>query len=616
MLFILSLIVFMMVRLIPGDPVDMMLGMDIPKDTKEYERERLGLNDPLYIQYFRFVGNALHGDLGTSIFSGKPVVEELAKRFPKTLTLAVGGTLFGAAVGVLLGIIAAIHRNKFADNLIMVLSLLTVSTPSFFLALILMLIFCLNLRWLPSIGMDTWQGAVLPIATLGLQAIGSIAPELCESYDVSDDNSAFTFHLRKGVKFHNGKEMTSADVVASLNRWLECFGTARKMVGDARFTVVDDYTVSLTLDHSAIMLLDMLAGAAQAAVIYPVESIEAVNADTGYVPADYIIGTGPYMFKEWAVDQYVLLERFDDYAAYGDPEQPIDGLWGYKHAYTKTLKYWIVKDAATRFNGLMSGEYDFIVKATDAYLGTLRSMPDITCYSMQTGMINLVWNKHSTDKYLRLAFQALANADDLNTANYGSLYDNDPCFMEKSQPGWYTAKGEEFFCQNDPEKAKELLAQSSFDTSKPLRILTATGGGAEAMLEVLRQEAAKIGVTLEITATDRTTMTSMRNDETLYDAYFTTFSSVAVPSLRNFLSADYAGWSDDEHLQELMLQMTTAATKEAAFATWEEIQYYCYSDYCPILMMGHFHQAAACTNRLTGYNVFLTTNFWNAKLAK
>ena len=105
----------------------------------------------------------------------------------------------------------------------------------------------------------------------------------------------------------------------------------------------------------------------------------------------------------------------------------------------------------------MSGEYDFIVKATDAYLGTLRSMPDITCYSMQTGMINLVWNKHSTDKYLRLAFQALANADDLNTANYGSLYDNDPCFMEKSQPGWYTTKGEEFFCQNDPEKAKELL---------------------------------------------------------------------------------------------------------------------------------------------------------------
>lgn len=140
-------------------------------------------------------------------------------------------------------------------------------------------------------GRNMLRGTVME-QLVTLKADGSIAPELCESYDVSDDNSAFTFYLRKGVKFHNGKEMTSADVVASLNRWLECFGTARKMVGDARFTVVDDYTVSLTLDHSAIMLLDMLAGAAQAAVIYPVESIEAVNADTGYVPADYIIGTG------------------------------------------------------------------------------------------------------------------------------------------------------------------------------------------------------------------------------------------------------------------------------------------------------------------------------------
>ena len=114
MLFILSLIVFMMVWMIPGDPVDMMLGMDIPKDTKEYERERLGLNDPLYIQYFRFVGNALHGDLGTSIFSGKPVVEELAKRFPKTRRSPLAARCLALLLGVLLGIIAAIHRNKFA----------------------------------------------------------------------------------------------------------------------------------------------------------------------------------------------------------------------------------------------------------------------------------------------------------------------------------------------------------------------------------------------------------------------------------------------------------------------------------------------------------------------
>lgn len=175
MLLILSLIVFLMVRMIPGDPVDLMLGFDVPKDTKEFEREQLGLNDPLYKQYFRFLGNALKGDLGTSIFSGKPVVEELANRFPKTIVLAVGGTVFGSIFGIILGIIAAVKRNKAADNIIMVASLVTVSTPPFFLALILMLIFCLNFMWFPSIGMNDWRGAILPIITLGSAAVGSIA---------------------------------------------------------------------------------------------------------------------------------------------------------------------------------------------------------------------------------------------------------------------------------------------------------------------------------------------------------------------------------------------------------------------------------------------------------
>ena len=175
MLLMLSLIVFLMVRFIPGDPVDIMLGLDVPKATKELERERLGLNDPMWQQYLRFLSDLLHGNLGTSIITGKPVAQELAERFPSTLVLAAGGTLVGAGTGILLGIVAAVKRNKLADNVIMVVSLVTVSTPSFFLALILMLIFCLQLRLLPSIGMDDWRGAVMPILTLGATAVGSIA---------------------------------------------------------------------------------------------------------------------------------------------------------------------------------------------------------------------------------------------------------------------------------------------------------------------------------------------------------------------------------------------------------------------------------------------------------
>ena len=175
MLLILSVIVFLMVHLIPGDPVDIMLGFEVPRDIKEVERQRLGLDQPLITQYFLFLKNALRGDLGTSIFSGLPVMTELGRRFPKTLVLAVGGTVLGSLIGIILGIIAAVRHNKASDNIIMVASLVTLSTPSFFLALILMLIFCLHFMWLPSIGMDSWKGAILPIVTLGARAVGSIA---------------------------------------------------------------------------------------------------------------------------------------------------------------------------------------------------------------------------------------------------------------------------------------------------------------------------------------------------------------------------------------------------------------------------------------------------------
>lgn len=175
MLLILSLIVFFMVRMIPGDPVKNMLGIDVPQEMVEVERERLGLNDPLPQQYIRFMTELFHGDLGTSIVTGKPVWDELMSRYPNTLILAFGGIVVAAIGGVLVGILAAVFHNKFWDNCIMVLSMLAVSTPSFFLALILMLVFTLNLRWFPSMGAITPARMVLPIITLGTQAIGFIA---------------------------------------------------------------------------------------------------------------------------------------------------------------------------------------------------------------------------------------------------------------------------------------------------------------------------------------------------------------------------------------------------------------------------------------------------------
>lgn len=178
-LLVVSFIVFAMVRLIPGDPITLLYGISEGAGTDseylEFMRDQYGLNDPLPVQYFNYLKNILHGDFGTSLYTHKPIATEIANRYQNTLILAVGGTLVGSVIGVLLGIIAAVKHNKLGDNVVMVLSMLFVSTPSFFLAMILMLIFSLQLRWLPSMGMKGPAYAVLPILTLGLHAVGMIA---------------------------------------------------------------------------------------------------------------------------------------------------------------------------------------------------------------------------------------------------------------------------------------------------------------------------------------------------------------------------------------------------------------------------------------------------------
>ncbi len=174
-MFIISLLVFLMMHMIPGDPVKNMMGMEASKEAIEAERERLGLNDPLYVQYANFMKNVIHGDLGTSIFSKQSVTQEILERYPYTAKLALGGTLFAAIVGILIGITCAVKRNSITDSSLVVISLAAVSTPSFFLALIMLLIFSLNLGWLPSVGLKTPLHYILPVITLGMQSVGLIA---------------------------------------------------------------------------------------------------------------------------------------------------------------------------------------------------------------------------------------------------------------------------------------------------------------------------------------------------------------------------------------------------------------------------------------------------------
>ena len=133
-LLLVSIIVFLMVRIIPGDPITLLYGVSESGGTSEEYldamRDKYGLNDPLIVQYFRWITGFVQGDMGTSLRTHKTILEELTNRYPYTVTLAVGGTVVGSIIGVICGILAATFHNKAGDNIVMVISMVAVCAAS------------------------------------------------------------------------------------------------------------------------------------------------------------------------------------------------------------------------------------------------------------------------------------------------------------------------------------------------------------------------------------------------------------------------------------------------------------------------------------------------------
>ena len=135
----------------------------------------MGLNDPLHVQLGRFLWDALHGDLGRSLFNRRPVIDQILVQVPSTLQLTIGSILISLIIGVPLGIIAAIKHRSWIDALCMLFALVTVSAPTFWLALVMILVFSVGLGWFPATGSQGLRSLILPTISLGMASAGLIA---------------------------------------------------------------------------------------------------------------------------------------------------------------------------------------------------------------------------------------------------------------------------------------------------------------------------------------------------------------------------------------------------------------------------------------------------------
>lgn len=171
-----SVAVFLMLHLVPGDPISVMFAdSSLPPDQVAMLRKQLGLDDPLPVQYARFIGKAVQGDLGRSIRTNRPVLQEILNQLPSTIQLTVAAMGVAVLVGMTLGCLAALGRNTWLDGVSMAVALVGVSMPSFWLGLMLIFLFTVALGWLPATGEGGLERLIMPALALGLFAAAVIA---------------------------------------------------------------------------------------------------------------------------------------------------------------------------------------------------------------------------------------------------------------------------------------------------------------------------------------------------------------------------------------------------------------------------------------------------------
>ncbi|EBF5204748.1 ABC transporter substrate-binding protein [Listeria monocytogenes] len=435
---------------------------------------------------------------------------------------------------------------------------------------------------------------------------------LADSYEVSEDGKEYTIKLLKGVKFHNGKEMTADDVVASLNRWVKDSQKASTLIGGSKFEKVDDYTVKMTANEAASDIITVLANPIMFAAIYPAEVVEGA----GEKGISEYIGTGPYKLTKWKQDQFIQLDKFDDYKV---RENATTGLAGKKTAATKTLTFEIVTDASTRIAGAKNGQYDIVEEIPQDNYEELEKASNLKLDVTKGGTLNLFLNTTvgiMGKQEMRQAVLAALDMDDILLASYGNkkLYEVNPGWFDPEDKQWSSDAGKEYYNQNDSEKSKELLKKAGYNNEKLVMVTTQDYPEMYNATLVVQEQLKKVGINAEVESYDFSTFMERRADPNQNSMFITSNAYNVFPIQLTVLDKTWAGM-DRPEVTDGIKAMRFADSQEDAKVAWDDLQGYIY-EYGGATVLGHFTGVNAVSNDVDGYEYMRFPIFWNATVSK
>jgi len=415
-----------------------------------------------------------------------------------------------------------------------------------------------------------WEGFIV------FDANDTLQPMLAKEWKISEDGLTWTFHLLEGVLFHNGKEMTSEDAVASLKRWVEICPFKKMLTAVSGVNIIDKYTIEIKCTEKLGALPALMAQRSGHCIIMPKEFSEGVAIGK----LEEYIGTGPYKFDKWQLDQYIKLVKFDDYHhAYAGVEA--SGYAGEKNAYLDEIIVNFVPETSTLLAGLETGELDLVYPIQPMEVPRLNENPEINVegyVSMAlTTFFNTKWGVFQDVNMRRAVVMALDMEEIMLAA--GKSYDNVQIisgYYDESS-AWYTGEGEKCFNLKDTEGAKKLMQEAGYNGEEIILLTTKHYPSFFDMSISMIDQLSKIGFNFKMDVVDWPTLVERRAKPEGWDL-FTTGDGISPDPIKlsqNFMG-DYPGWWTSPEIQGYMKIMLQEDDFDKRYDAWAKAEdYFC-----------------------------------------
>lgn len=447
---------------------------------------------------------------------------------------------------------------------------------------------------------------------LSFDADNNVAPLLAESFEESEDGKSITFHLRQGIKFHNGEEMTADDVVASMERWRKLSAKANSYLADSEFVKEDDETVVLHMDKPMTIVKYILAMNNNFAAIMPKEIIEQAE-DTGVTE---FIGTGPFKFVEWKQDQYIELAKNEDYQS---ASETADGLVGKRDPLVDQVFFHFIQDSSTRTAGIQTGDYDIALAVPSDNVPQLETDPNLELHIKYGGPTTVIFNKKKglfADQQARQAVNLAINKKDVLMSAFpgDEFHIMEHGLLGEDFPGWHNDAGKEVYENFDPEEARKMLADSGYD-GETVRILTTRDYEDQYFAAVVvQQQLEDIGVNVDLQVYDWPSLMAKINDENAYEMFIMAYAQASDPTEIYYLNSrdNYPGWSDSAEIDALLDELMIAPSDEEAKEIFTQLQAETW-EYLPAVKFGDYNRVTVTYGDLKGFDFFYGPIVWNVE---